>query len=771
MHAVRNRRRGAGTLGFILILAIVSSGCATTDTDGRIARAQRIGDESAGVADPGFLTRYAETYRFGAGRPTAITPTPQGDAVLFLRSGPRSNMRDLYIYDTATQQERVLLTAAALLGGAEEELTAEEKARRERMRLSARGIATYRLSKDGTKILVPLSGELYVFDRMTGEIKRYSSDAGFPIDARFSNDATKIGVVRDRDLYFIDTATGAEIRLTRRESDAISHGVSEFVAQEEMSRFQGYWFSPDASKIAYQRTDESGVEVLRIMDPTKPEEPPHAWRYPRPGKANAVVELGIMRLPTGGTPVPQGEETVWVRWDNDKYPYLATVKWSDHGPLTILVQNREQTEQVLLAVDDETGYTTPLLTETDEAWINLDQDMPVWLSDGRGFLWTTERRGAWQLEHRGADGSLVRVITPTGFDYRGLIHYQPETDEAIVRAGADDGALPSSMVTHAWRVPIDATRGGPRQRTFEPGSHSAVFADSGFLHVVTYETLAGERGWDVIGANGQRRGALTSVAEEPGFDVNIEFLRVGDVREYDAYIIRPRDFVAGRKHPVIVSVYGGPHSKTVGATKSRYILQQWFADHGFIVVQFDGRGTPNRGRAWERAIKNDVITEPLADQVEALGLLGARTPEMDLSRVGIYGWSFGGYFSAHAVMQRPDVFHAGVAGAPVADWMDYDTHYTERYMGLPEKNPEGYRQANVLTHAGALERPLMVIHGTADDNVYFMHSLKMADVMFRGGRDFEFVPLPGFTHMVPDPLVTDRLYTRIINFFVKNLRD
>ncbi|RMH23554.1 MAG: S9 family peptidase [Planctomycetota bacterium] len=753
MHITPCRVLVAGLAG---VLGAVAVGCASLD-QGQAGAGTGVVRGSTPIADPGFLRQYAETYRFGAGRPTAIRATPDGDAVLFLRSGPRSNVRDLYSFDPATGAERVLLTAADLLGGGEEALSAEEKARRERMRLSARGIARYTLSKDGRRILVPLSGDLYVVERATGTTQRLTSDAGYPIDPRFSPDGSRLGVVRDRDLYVQDIATGAETRLTRRDSDAVSYGVSEFVAQEEMGRFHGFWWSPDGEKIAVQRTDESGVEVLRIMDPTRPENPPHEWRYPRPGKANAEVTLGIMPA-TGG-------EMVWVQWDRGRYPYLATVKWSEHGPLTILVQNRTQTEEVLLAVDDETGYTTPLLVEEDPAWINLDQDMPRWLPGGRGFLWTTERRGAWQLEHRAPDGSLIRVLTPTDFGYRGLVHVDEATGDVIVQASAEP------TETHLWRVPMDATRGGPRPLTSEPGSHGAVYAERGGLHVHTYETSDGRRGWDVVGASGRRLGSLTSVAEAPPFEVNIEWARVGGARRYDASIIRPRDFRPGASYPVIVSVYGGPHAKTVTRTPGRSLLNQWFADHGFIVVQFDGRGTPNRGRAWERAIKNDVITGPLADQVEALRATAQRVPEMDLSRVGIYGWSFGGYFSAHAVMQRPDVYRAGVAGAPVADWLDYDTHYTERYMGLPEANPEGYERASVLTHAPNLERPLLVIHGTADDNVYFMHSLKMADAMFRGGREFEFVPLPGFTHMVPDPLVTERLYTRIIGFFEKTLRD
>jgi dipeptidyl-peptidase-4 len=220
---------------------------------------------------------------------------------------------------------------------------------------------------------------------------------------------------------------------------------------------------------------------------------------------------------------------------------------------------------------------------------------------------------------------------------------------------------------------------------------------------------------------------------------------------------------------VIVSVYGGPLTVTVTRSRSNYLLDQWLANRGFIVVQLDGRGTPYRGREWERVIKGNLIDIPLADQVEGLRALGAAHPELDLSRVGIYGWSFGAYVSAMAVMRRPDVFRAGVAGAPVSEWRDYDTHYTERYMDLPQSNRRGYEAASVLTYADRLERPLLLVHGTDDDNVYFTHSLKLCDALFRAGKQFEFLPLPGFTHMVPDPNVRRRLEDRIATFFEEHL--
>jgi dipeptidyl-peptidase-4 len=234
-------------------------------------------------------------------------------------------------------------------------------------------------------------------------------------------------------------------------------------------------------------------------------------------------------------------------------------------------------------------------------------------------------------------------------------------------------------------------------------------------------------------------------------------------------ILRPLDFDRDRRYPVIVSVYGGPHSQMVQATAQNYLIQQWLADQGFVVVSIDGRGTPGRGRDWERAIRWNLIDVPLRDQATALQALGRRFPEMDLNRVGITGWSFGGYFTVLALERMPSVFHSGVAGAPVTDWQDYDTHYTERYMGLPDRNAAGYQASSALTWAGDLVRPLLILHGTADDNVYFLNSLKLCDALFRTSRSFEMVPLRGYTHMVADSLGVTQVNQRTVRHFRKTL--
>ncbi len=747
------------------VLAATAIGCGSSeggDDPATTPPASAAPSAPVSIADPDFLEQYAVTYRFQQGHPGSFRVMPDGDGVLFLRSAARSFVNDLWFYDVERGEERVLSTAEQILAGAEEELSAEERARRERMRMASRGIASFDLSPDGQTLLVPLSGRLFLIDRaragQEGAAREIVSSAGFPVDPRFSPDGSMIAVVRDGDLYVIDVESGIERRITTRPSEHVELGTAEFVAQEEMSRYEGYWWSPDSRTLLVQETDTSGVERMHILDPTHPEQAPHESPYPRPGMPNAVVRLALVRA-TGGP-------LRYVDWDRERHPYLASVRWSSGAPLTILVQDRLQQEEALLVIDPETRTTRTLLTERDDAWLNIDQDVPRWVANGTQFLWTSERSGETRLELHAADGTLVRELTPAGLAHHSLL----SVDEANGRAWVTASSDPTEM--HVFRIALDGSA-EPERMTSDRGMHDAAIARNGSLWVHTARTLEGGRRSVVRRADGTEAGVLRSLAEEPPFQPNVTIETVGE-REWRAAIVRPRNFEEGRRYPVLVHVYAGPGVRYVSAERDRWLLNQWFADHGFIVVTFDGRGTPGRGREWERAIRGDFITVPLEDQVAALQAAGAAHPEMDLERVGIYGWSFGGYFSAMAVLRRPDVYRAGIAGAPVSEWRDYDTHYTERYLGLPE--PEGeqgpYARSSVLTYAAQTEgeqRPLLVVHGTADDNVYFSHAIKLSDALFRAGRAHEFLPLAGLTHMVPEPIVTRRLQTRIVDFFRQGL--
>jgi dipeptidyl-peptidase-4 len=739
----------------IVPVILTAASIATDPCRAAVPRVAPLARSIVTPTDTSFLDRYAATYHFTLGRPTSIHLTPSGDQVLFLRSGPRSFVQDLWSFDTKTGRERVLLTAERVLAGAAEKLTADERARRERLRQASRGIASFQLSEDGRRILVPLSGRLFVIARATGTVAELPSAAGAAEDARFSPDGEHVACVRDGDLYVTDVGTRRERRLTRRESDTITNGRAEFVAQEEMDRFEGYWWSPDSRSIVFERADASGVEIFHLLDPSRPEQAPQSWPYPRPGKTNVRVGLAIVPI--------AGGKTTWVRWDDRRFPYLCRVLWRARAPLTVLVMNREQTEEALLTADAATGATRALFTESDPAWLELDRTTPRWLEDGSGLLWTSDRTGTRRLELRDKDGNLARVLTPSGLEVEDVLDADTLSGYAWITASDE----PTQR--HLWRVPLDPHRGAPLRVSLEPGIHHAEFARGHRRYVQTVEALAGRREWIVRDAGGRRLGRLRSVAEPPPFMPRLEFTLAGP-RDFHAVLIRPRSFDSRRLYPVIVSVYGGPTSQMVMASPWRYLLQQWLADHGYIVVSLDGRGTPGRGRQWSRWVRHDLIGSPLADQVEGIRALAKKYRELDLSRVGIYGWSFGGYFSAMAVMRRPDLFRAAIAGAPVADWRDYDTFYSERYLGLPSADPKGYDSGSVLTYVSLLTRPLLVIHGVADDNVYFMHSLKLCAALNAAGRPYDMMPLVGRTHMVADPAETRNLNQRILGFFELHLR-
>ncbi len=700
-----------------------------------------------------FLRDYAQTRGFSLGRPVKATPTPDGKAVLFLRSGPRVAKLGLYEFDVASAKTRELLTPAQVLKGAEEKLTPEEKARRERQRISVGGFTSFQISDDGKLILLSLSGRLYVVTRGTNQVRELKTGPGV-LDPKFSPDGAKVSYVRDHDVYVYDLAAAQEVRLTQGGTALLSHGLAEFVAQEEMSRFTGYWWSPDARQIIYQETDAKGVEVWHVADPIHPEQTPTPFFYPRPGKANVSVKLGVISV--------KGGATTWLDWDRAKYPYLATVRWTKGGPPLLVVQTRDQAEVVVLEADVASGKTALLLTERDATWVNLRQEVPRWLPDGSGYFWVTERDGGPQLEIRGKQGRLRQIVVPADEGYQGLVDVD-DGDKYVYYLASRDPTQ-----THLLRVDIHPF-GDVEKLSEAPGLYAATFAKDHSMYVQTVRPRQGLPKTTVHHTGGKIFGELPSVAESPPFSPRVDYQPFVGTREFRAAVVLPRTFDERKRYPVLLDVYGGPQHQQVVAAESRWLLEQWYADQGFIVVAIDGRGTPGRGRDWERAIFKKFGDVPLDDQVAGLQALGARYPAMDLKRVGIYGWSFGGYMAALAALRRPDVFHAAVAGAPVVDWLDYDTHYTERYLGIPTKDDAAYRAGSLLTYAGQLKRPLLLLHGTADDNVYFRHSLKLADALFRNGKDFEILPLSGLTHMVPNPEVNERLHQRIAGFMAKHL--
>jgi len=685
--------------------------------------------------------------------------SPDGARVTFLqgKAGDKDRL-DLWEYNIRARRARLLVDSDVFAPLAQR-LSDEELARRERQRTAAlSGILEYTFAPSGRALLFPLDGNLYYYDLSKpakAAVLRVTRTPGFVTDAAISPAGGYISYVRDQNLHLYDRAHSQERALTTDGGGAIKNGMAEFIAQEEMDRFEGFWWSPDSRSLAYQETDESMVESRYITDPMNPADPPLKAAYPRAGSANAKVRLGI--VPVGGGP------TTWATWDADKFPYLARVAWKVEGaPLTILVEDRHQRSESLLSVDTNTGSTHELLSEADAAWLNLvEPGFPRWLKGGRQFLWTTEKRGAWQLELHDATGALANIVTPVDLGYRGLAG----VDEAGGLVYVDASLEPTEE--HLWKVPVSGKAG--TQLTHNRGQHSGHLSDDGRELIHDFSLMDGSTGSELLSPDGKQIALLKSVAETPLVMPTVELTRVGP-DSLSAAVLRPTAFMAGVKYPVILSVYGGPQVTFVSSAARDYFTDQWLADQGYIVVRIDGRGTTLRGHDWQRMMRGNFIDLALHEQVEGLQALGALYPEMDMTRVGVTGWSFGGYFSAMATIRRPDIFKAGVAGAPVVTWENYDTHYTEHYLGLPEENPEGYKASSVLTYANQLSRPLLIIHGLTDDNVYFQHSVELADALFLAGKPYEFMPMLG-THMAGanSSVVRLREEQRVLLFFNRNL--
>jgi dipeptidyl-peptidase 4 len=695
--------------------------------------------------DDKLLADAAATFNWRLGTPATLAIAPDG-AVLFRRTPARAFASDLYEL-SPDGKLRTLATASDLLGTGEERLSDAEKARRERTRTATRGIVDADVSDDGKTVMVPLGGRFYLIDRATGA--RTAVDPRGPAyDPHLSPDGTTVAFVRDGDVWVV-SATQQPRQLTKH-PEGFEYGVADFAAQEELGRTRGFWWAPDSKQIVFQRSDLRKIDTIYVADARHNERPPVPFKYPRAGTANAIVDLGIVDTRSPG-------ELRWLTWDHGKYEYLVSVQWKAKSPLTALLIDRDQTDLAVFTFDPATATGKPILTEHDDAWLNVHS--PHWLDDGSGFLWQTEAPGQWVLELHAPDGKLVRTLTRPEFGLRDVVGVDDQG--AIVEASSDP------LRTDVWRVPFD---GGAPTRLSDGDGVSDAKARHGTVVIHTALAAGGVK-IVAVTRNLGRSGKLDvpSAAERPSLvpTTALETVELGG-RTHHVAITRPRLFDKTRRYPVLLKVYGGPHAALVTSARDGYVMDQWYADAGFIVVRSDGRGTPNRGRAWERAILKDLITIPLADQVAALQAVGARHPELDTTRVGVFGWSFGGYFSLHAILQRPDIFKAAVAGAPVTDWALYDTAYTERYMKTPQANPDGYKSTSALTYAAKLERPLLVIHGITDDNVHFGNTLAFIEALYVAGKRAEVITLSA-THMVPDPKLNLAREQVQVDFFRQHL--
>ena len=669
--------------------------------------------------DLAFPRQSARTQSLTLGIARNLTLSPDGARLVFLRSKAGADPTTcLWVLDVATGQERCVFDPREHLVDTEEPgLTDAERARRERVRERASGVVAYAHDRDVSRAVFVEGGRLLLADLNGGDVQELPAP-GVPDDPRLSPDGMKLAYVVGGVLHVQDI--GGEARVLASDPDPdVFWGLADFAAAEEMRRFRGFWWSPDGSRIAACRVDERPVHVWWLSDPTDPSKVPHPMRYPQAGTPNAIVTLHVFDVASGA-----GTEIVW---DREGFEYLAGVVWAERTPLTLSVQSRDQRTTQVLEADLVTGQTRVVREDTDPTWVELIAGSPTRMADG-SLVTTVDDEDTRRLVIG------LTFATPPGLQVHSVI----DADEAAWFQ-ANDTEDPTEL--HVWRVAPDTE---PERVSREPGVHAGVVG-GGAVALKSYGAEEQHPRVVVRRPDGSEV-ELASTAEEPVVDPRPVYASLGE-RELRAALLLPGGHEPARPLPVLMSPYGGPHDLEVIRWRGSFRSHQYFADRlGVAVLCIDGRGTPGRGTAWERAIDRD-FSITLDDQVDGLHAAAERWPFLDLSRVAIRGWSFGGMLAALAVCTRPDVFHAAVAGAPVTDQRLYDTHYTERYLGDPNIEPEAYRVSSPLSFVQDLRRPLLLIHGLNDDNVVAAHTLQMSAALFAAGIHHELVMLPNASHM------------------------
>ncbi|MFG3293831.1 prolyl oligopeptidase family serine peptidase [Streptomyces sp. NPDC048179] len=696
-----------------------------------------------------FPRRHARTQRFTLGAPRAFTVAPDGSRVAFLRSGSGTDRANsLWVIDVPGGRERLAADPRALLDGTEEHLSPQERARRERSREGGAGIVGYATDAALELASFALSGRLFTAELRAGTARELTVP-GPVIDPRPSPDGRHVAYVAEGALRVVGAEGEGDRALAEPESEQVTYGLAEFIAAEEMGRSRGFWWSPQSDRLLVARVDDAPVRRWWIADPAHPGREPHHVAYPAAGTANAEVRLFVQGL--------DGERTE-VSWDRARYPYVARVHWSEAGAPLLLVQARDQRSQLFLAVDPASGATRMVHADEDPTWLELFGGVPCWSPSGQ-LVRIADEGGARVL----AVGE--RPLTGAQLHIRAVLDVT--ADDVLVSASAGEEAeSPEIGEVHVYRV----NELGVERVSQEPGVHTAVRA--GGVTVLVSAALDSPGARVQVLSDGKVVATVPSYAEDPGLSPRVT-LTEGGARRIPCAVLMPQDYDGNTPLPVLLDPYGGPHGQRVVAAHNAHLTSQWFADQGFAVIVADGRGTPGRSPAWEKSIKDEVAATVLADQVDALQALAADFP-LDLTKVAIRGWSFGGYLAALAALRRPDVFHAAVVGAPVTDLRLYDTHYQERYLGHPAEQPEVYRRNSVIDDEGLVDaaephRPMMIIHGLADDNVVVAHSLRLSSALLAAGRAHEVLPLSGVTHMTPQEQVAENLLLLQLDFLKRSL--
>ena len=705
--------------------------------------------------------------------PRGVRVSPDSTRVTFLRGKETDPLQmDLWEYHFDDRQQRLLVDSTALVAG-DEALSEEELARRERLRIvGQRGIVGYHFAPDGKRLLFPLNGDLFLHDLDGGATRQLTDTETGETDPKFSSTGRYVSFIRDQDLYAIDLDSFEEFRLTRDGGGLVRNGMAEFIAQEEMDRYTGYWWAPDDSAVAFIRVDESPVQVARRFEIYAAGFEVYEQRYPATGTPNVLVTLGVV--------APDGRDLRWMDIGDETDIYLPRVDWFPDGKfLAVQRQSRDQQTLELLKVHSRSGESRVLVTETSDTWINLHNEL-AFLETRPEFIWSSERSGHAHLYLYSDDGELVRPLTAGDWDVAdgararsALLHVDEAGDRLFIT-----GTLDSPMERNIYEVSLSGEF-QPRRVSDMPGWHVADFAANGEFYVDSFSNADTPPLLNVHLADGDLRATINVnmlndshpyhpyLATRPATEFGT--LAAGDGQALYYRMLKPAGFDAGKRYPVVVYVYGGPMGQDV-TNQWSVGFNEILARNGFIVFTIDNRGTGFRGTAFDAPLYRHLGNIEVADQMVGVKYLKS-LDFVNPDRIGIWGWSYGGYMTLMSLFKQPGAFAAGVSGAPVTDWTLYDTHYTERYLATPQDNPDGYEASGVFPYAEKLDVPLLLIHGMADDNVLFTNSTKLMKALQDADRPFDVMTYPGSKHgLTRVPSTGKHAYSHILRFFRQHLK-
>ncbi len=696
--------------------------------------------------------------------------SPAGDRVTFLkgREDDRS-LLDLWEYNLAEESTRVLVAADELMDG-EVELSEEEQARRERARIAdLRGIVDYRWSADGRFLLFPIGGNVFVRDMQSadGEVRQLTGSDAFDTDPQIAPDGRHVAFVRERELWLAEVDGGETRALTDSATDTVANGVAEFIAQEEMGRSTGFWWSPSGKHIAFLQIDESPVAVTRRYEVQAETIEMVEQRYPYAGTDNVAYRLGVVDIASG--------DITWMDLGDESDIYIPRVKWLPNSEqLSFQRQSRNQQTLELVVANIDSGETRTLLTESSDTWVNLHDDLRF-LTEMPAFIWSSERDGFRHLYLYDYEGEVIRRLTDGPWQVDALAGVDEEMGMVYFTGSevstTEKHLYRQSLVTQSPEVVNRVSRrSGWHEVSMDADARVYVdtFSSSRQPPQLSLHTVDGERlAWLVENRlddehpygpyrNGHRPTEFGSIVAPQGHKLHYR-------------LIRPADFDPEKRYPVFVHVYGGPtHRMVTDSWSRRLLVDQYMARRGYVVFSLDNRGVERQGKAFQDAAYLKLGQVEMPDQMVGVDWLRSQD-FVDPDRIGIFGWSYGGYMSLMALAQYPGDFAAGVSVAPVTDWTLYDTHYTERYMGRPQDQRAAYELGNVMHYADAMTDPLLLIHGMADDNVLFTHSTKLMHDLQARAFPFELMTYPGEKHAIAGEGPRLHAYRTITDFFDRHL--